>query len=292
MYADNLFQFDNPYALFHLWEELPDVEYGMGNAEMPSDMYFDYFFDKEGYTDTFPYFFEDAEVDRVITSPQKDSFPVLREGMIFPLGQEGNCKLNPPLVPLVLGVPAPILDPLSKSSTTDLLQDNTRKENDHKFCSKAERKNSSKENKTCQAKKRPRVHENDIDFTEFGLPEGFRLSVCKSPIMDALAFCAVKSWGMKVEQCSEKLVVFKVFDFDMYYKFSRAICSKQNPTEDVGARVKALRRWFVDYPRKKFRNENPEFELEVKPDYTPRVYEMIKRHRSLLQDINKRRRLK
>jgi len=134
--------------------------------------------------------------------------------------------------------------------------------------------------------KRRRSEIESVDFMSYGLPEDFKLPVSKSPIMESLSFCAVEKWGIEVvtaEATSDgnASVIFKVTNFDMYYKYSCAICSKHKPTEDVGARVKALRRWFSDFPKKKFRKNNPVFQLEVKPQSAKKVYDMIQRHRSL-----------
>jgi len=142
--------------------------------------------------------------------------------------------------------------------------------------------------------KRRRSEIQSVDFLSYGLPEDFKLPVSKSPIMESLSFCAVEKWGIEVVTAeatneSSATVVFKVTNFDMYYKYSCAICSKHKPTEDVGARVKALRRWFSDFPKKKFRKNNPVFILEVKPAAAKKVYDMIQRHRSLTSV--KRRRL-
>lgn len=101
-------------------------------------------------------------------------------------------------------------------------------------------------------------------------PASFKLPVSKSPIMDALCYCALQGWGLRVVQnkrstlSSAAEVVFLVEDFDRYYRISRSICSKQNPTEDIGARVKALRRWFSDFPTKRDRTESDEFYLHVR----------------------------
>lgn len=117
-----------------------------------------------------------------------------------------------------------------------------------------------------------------------------------------MAYCAVREWGVSIvtntpETPTQKAsVVLLVDDFGKYYRyvfifqyyfsfilylfsidyffflsisyssrFSRSICSKQHPTKDLGARVKALRRWFVHFPKKKERKEQTSFFLEVKP---------------------------
>jgi len=129
---------------------------------------------------------------------------------------------------------------------------------------------------------RKRKYEEECDLD---VPNGFKLPASKSPIMEAMAFCAIKRWGIEVIQCQDQTdenparVIFKVIDFELYYKYSCSICSKQNPTEDLGSRVKSLRRWFVNFPKKRDRRENPQFSLEVKPEVAKKVYEMIEKYK-------------
>jgi len=145
---------------------------------------------------------------------------------------------------------------------------------------------------TMNERKRKLEEENDFDDIPMG---GWKLPASKSPIMEAMAFCAIKRWGIEILQCQDQTddapakVVFRVLDFELYYKYSCAICSKQNPTEDLGSRVKSLRRWFVNFPKKRDRRENPNFSLEVKPDVAKKVYEMIEKYKCQI-NVKKRRR--
>jgi len=140
-------------------------------------------------------------------------------------------------------------------------------------------------------RKRKFEDDNDLDI----LGSGFKLPASKSPIMEAMAFCGIKKWGIEIIQCQDQTddapakVVFRVLDFELYYKYSCSICSKQNPTEDLGSRVKSLRRWFVNFPKKRDRRENPLFTLEVKPEVAKKVYEMIEKFKCQL-NVKKRRR--
>jgi len=140
---------------------------------------------------------------------------------------------------------------------------------------------------------RKRKYEDGDDLDIPG--NGFKLPASKSPIMEAMAFCGIKKWGIEIIQCQDQTddapakVVFRVLDFELYYKYSCSICSKQNPTEDLGSRVKSLRRWFVNFPKKRDRRENPQFSLEVKPDVAKKVYEMIEKFKCQL-NVKKRRR--
>jgi len=129
------------------------------------------------------------------------------------------------------------------------------------------------------------------------LPNGYKLPATKSPIMEAMSYCAIRKWGIEIEECKDETensiacVVFRVIDFEKYYRCSSEICSKQNPTEDIGSRVKSLRRWFTNFPKKKDRKENPQFLLEVKPEVSKKVHDMVEKHRCML-NVKKRRRMK
>jgi len=128
-------------------------------------------------------------------------------------------------------------------------------------------------------------------------PNGYKLPASKSPIMEAMSFCAIKKWGIEIEECKDKTedsnaqVIFRVTDFEKYYKYSTLICSKQNPTEDIGSRVKSLRRWFTNFPKKKDRKDNSPFSLEVRPDVSKKVHDMVEKYR-LMVNVKKRRRMK
>jgi len=135
------------------------------------------------------------------------------------------------------------------------------------------------------------------DLNEEEIPYGFKLPASKSPIMEALAYCAINKWGIEIIQCEDQndestaKVVFHVIDFEVYYKYSSAICSKQNPTEDIGSRVKSLRRWFVNFPKKRDRKDLTNFSLEVKSEVAKKVYEMIEKYKCEIKGNFKRRRI-
>jgi len=128
---------------------------------------------------------------------------------------------------------------------------------------------------------------------------GFKLPASKSPIMEAMVVCGLNGWGIDIVKNTRTAsgpnndaveVVFRVTDFDRYYRISRSICSKQRPTDDVGSRVKSLRRWFVNFPKKKDRNDNVPFLLVVKPQIAKKVNEIIERNTRMLGLTKRRRR--
>jgi len=161
---------------------------------------------------------------------------------------------------------------------------------------------------TIKAPKRHRVveDEDDIDLSaldsepmDFGEEEdptgGFKLPASKSPVMEAMVVCALNGWGIELATNNRATlttvaeVVFRVTDFNRYYKISRTICSKQRPTDDLGSRIKSLRRWFVNFPKKKDRCENA-FSLTVKPSIAKKVNEIIERNSKTLGLTKRRRR--
>jgi hypothetical protein len=144
--------------------------------------------------------------------------------------------------------------------------------------------------------------ETDFTFESSGIDDddptgGFKLPASKSPIMEAMVVCALNGWGLDIVKnnrptsVSPAEVVFRVTDFNRYYKISRAICSKQRPTDDLGSRIKSLRRWFVNFPKKKDRCDNNPFHLIVKPAIAKKVNEIIERNSRTLGLTKRRRRL-
>jgi len=123
---------------------------------------------------------------------------------------------------------------------------------------------------------------------------GFKLPASKSPIMEAMVVCALNGWGIDIVKNNRPTsttpaeVVFRVTDFNRYYKISRTICSKQRPTDDLGSRIKSLRRWFVNFPKKKDRCENSFF-LIVKPTIAKKVNEIIERNSRSMGLVKRRR---
>jgi len=120
-------------------------------------------------------------------------------------------------------------------------------------------------------------------------PLGFCLPVSKSPIMDALCYCALVGWGVNVlvnrkpTGSTPGELIFRFVDFDRYYRISQRICSKQTPTEDVGARVKALRRFLDNFPVKSERTGS-QFDAIVRPNYVSKLQSHLEENRTLLED--------
>jgi len=114
-----------------------------------------------------------------------------------------------------------------------------------------------------------------------------KLQASKSPIMDALVYCALKGWGLELVEQKGDHIQFRMTDFKRYYKYSALICAKQNPTEDQASRIKALKRWFPDFPTKRAGKMDRSFLITVqkgnKRDNKPRkMREIIEKNRRLL----------
>jgi hypothetical protein len=138
----------------------------------------------------------------------------------------------------------------------------------------------------------PQILEPTTDLVDIDIGD-FKLPASKTPIMEAMVVCALNGWGIEIVKSNRKSstsaeVVFLVSDFNRYYKISRAICSKHRPTDDLGSRIKSLRRWFVNFPKKKDRVENS-FYLTVKPSIAIKVYDIIEKN-SISMSLVKRRR--
>jgi hypothetical protein len=138
----------------------------------------------------------------------------------------------------------------------------------------------------------PQIPEPSTDLVDIDIGD-FKLPASKTPIMEAMVVCALNGWGLEIVKSIRKSstqaeVVFLVSDFNRYYKISRAICSKHRPTDDLGSRIKSLRRWFVNFPKKKDRVENS-FLLTVKPSIAIKVYDIIEKN-SISMSLVKRRR--
>lgn len=104
-----------------------------------------------------------------------------------------------------------------------------------------------------------------------------KLPASRNPVMAAMVHCALHKRGIEVLRATPGEVIFKVHDFLEYYNASRAVIAKSKPTEDLGARVKALRRWFVTFPKKKERHSGDSFLLQVKPAVAYKAYDLIER---------------
>jgi len=113
------------------------------------------------------------------------------------------------------------------------------------------------------------AHEKEKETQQFKLPSS------KSPIMEALVYCSINKYGIELKELNTTTskISFYVSDFNTYYKHSCSICSKQSPSEDIRARMKALQRWFVTFPA--WRELEYPFELVVRPSHYNKMHEII-----------------
>jgi len=103
----------------------------------------------------------------------------------------------------------------------------------------------------------------------------FKLPSSKSPIMEALVYCSINKFGIELKELNNNTqkISFLVSDFNTYYKHSCSICSKQSPSEDIRARMKALQRWFTSFPA--WRELEKPFELVVRQSHYMKMHEII-----------------
>lgn len=103
----------------------------------------------------------------------------------------------------------------------------------------------------------------------------FKLPSSKSPIMEALVYCSINKFGIELKELNNQAqrISFLVSDFNTYYKQSCSICSKQSPSEDIRARMKALQRWFTSFPA--WRELEKPFELVVRQSHYMKMHEII-----------------
>jgi len=135
------------------------------------------------------------------------------------------------------------------------------------------------------------VSSDDLEGTDVVIcnVEGVKLAPSKSPIMDALVYCALNNWGIRLLKQEGDDIQFEVTNFKMYYKISSKICAKQNPTEDQGSRIKALKRWFPDFPSRRERGILPSpFIITVskgcrKDNKPKKLQEIIDRNRHVMK---------
>jgi len=118
-----------------------------------------------------------------------------------------------------------------------------------------------------------------------------KLSASKSPIMEALIYCAFNGWGVEIVKqgledwvpdpefglnSKSGVIAFKFSDFDLLSDCLERVNSKNKPTTDPGARIKALKRWFDGIPC--VRNRNDQFVATVKrTEQLSKVKDMIRR---------------
>lgn len=108
-------------------------------------------------------------------------------------------------------------------------------------------------------------------------PANFKLPISKCPVMDAMVYCAAHKWGVTLLECDSatRRIVFKITDFDKYYRISNAICSKIRVSETRHHRIKALRTWFVSVPPYSDMNTQPC--LIVKEDHFIKLRRVMER---------------
>jgi len=118
-----------------------------------------------------------------------------------------------------------------------------------------------------------------------GLTE--KLPSSKTPVIDAFIYCAICNWGVMISPTQDRLPsTFTINDFNKYWDFSQKICSKPSPTETPVARLKALRRWFADFPGikkiKAVKEGKEPIVIKVKPERIADVIAIVKKYSQII----------
>jgi len=141
-------------------------------------------------------------------------------------------------------------------------------------------------------KKRKSKEETDSE-----LDDSHKLPPSKTPIIDALIYCALKEDGITIESRTDSSILFRVSDYDTFYEKQKQVCSKQNPTDDESSRVKTIQRWFKNFPTKKERSKSQctsfffSVDKSVSEDKFRKIGKIIDRLECSL-NVHKRRRTK
>jgi hypothetical protein len=134
------------------------------------------------------------------------------------------------------------------------------------------------------------IDPNNIKYLEsFPPPDPIleKLPASKTPVIDAFIYCSISNWGVSIKPSPERLPsTFVINDFNKYWELSQKICSKPAPTETQVARLKALRRWFADFPGikkiKSVKEGKEPIVIKVKPERMNEVITIIKKYSQMI----------
>jgi hypothetical protein len=77
------------------------------------------------------------------------------------------------------------------------------------------------------------------------------IGISKSPVIDALVYCALMGYGVRLVTDIPDLIEFQIDDFTLYFNKSNDVFPKHYPGENVCDRIRVLRRWFPNFPSSK-----------------------------------------
>lgn len=147
--------------------------------------------------------------------------------------------------------------------------------------------NEKSEGHTHDAQLSPREKPSTTHSETSDLPEDEagpdKLPASKSPVMEAFVYCALQGWGLHLLKSEGNEITFKVDDFELYCKKSSQICSKQHPTRDREARIKALKRWFPDFPKRRDGPQLDKFTISTGKDRIPKMKKIIATAKKLVE---------
>jgi len=112
-----------------------------------------------------------------------------------------------------------------------------------------------------------------------------KLPSSKTPVIDAFIYCSICNWGVSIS-ADKSPSSFVITDFNKYWEYSQKICSKPSPTETPVARLKALRRWFADFPGikkiKAVKEGKEPIMIKVKQDRLTDLINILKKYSSII----------
>jgi hypothetical protein len=136
-----------------------------------------------------------------------------------------------------------------------------------------------------------------MTFSKLDFEDDYKLPPSKTPIIDAIIYCAIKGEGITIESRDQSKILFKVTDYESFYEKQKQVCSKQNPTDDESSRIKTIQRWFKNFPTKKERSKTNQnifyfsVEKSVSEDKFRKIGKIMERLEASI-NVNKRRRTK
>jgi hypothetical protein len=83
---------------------------------------------------------------------------------------------------------------------------------------------------------------------EVGEVEKPLLPTSKTPIMDALVYCAYKKLSINIHRNDQDAIQFQVTNWVSFLKNCELVSNKPRPTTEVSSRLKTFRRWFDGIP--------------------------------------------
>lgn len=109
-----------------------------------------------------------------------------------------------------------------------------------------------------------------------------RLPPSKSPLIDAIIYCALKKLGMSLDQESNGSIELHIEKFADVCVYIDQVYYKNKSSITQARRVKSFKDWFENFPRKNIYQSRP-FTIQVKSGMLSSVRPVIERMSALIQ---------